>query len=241
MRAVAPWHGRFVAAGSTEDRTGTPTASVWVSDDGLAWRRASVPGAARATALGITASASRLVVVGETGDADDGDAGATGDTGTSVPAVWVSADAETWNRVESPGLDAGSMRAVASLPSGFVAVGAAAADDAAAAWTSADGLEWVPRRPGRPFESNGKPIRMAAIVPGGSGAIAAGWKSDAGNGSGVVWRSPDGRAWERVADQVSMSGASLSGVAALEGGAVAIGTSGYPDNDQASGWYEAGD
>ena len=35
-----------------------------------------------------------------------------------------------------------------------------------------------------------------------------------------------------------MSGASLSGAVLTGGPPVVVGTSGYPDNDQASGWFE---
>ena len=78
---------------------------------------------------------------------------------------------------------------------------------------------------------------MTTVAPDGAGFIAGGSKSDAGNGSGVVWRSSDGVTWEREPDQVSMSGASISGVTGSAGMPVAIGTSGSPDNDQAAAWY----
>jgi hypothetical protein len=53
-----------------------------------------------------------------------------------------------------------------------------------------------------------------------------------------VWTSADGVAWERLPDQVSMSGASLAGATLAASLPVVVGTSGYPDNDQASAWFE---
>ena len=79
-------------------------------------------------------------------------------------------------------------------------------------------------------------VRCRLSVPGT--LLGAGWKSDAGNGSGVVWTSSDGVAWEHLPDQVSMSGASLAGATLASSLPVVVGTSGYPDNDQASAWFE---
>ncbi|HEY3336334.1 MAG TPA: hypothetical protein VGK16_13965, partial [Candidatus Limnocylindrales bacterium] len=112
------------------------------------------------------------------------------------------------------------------------------ADDRAMAWTSPDGTAWTAQPTTPSLENHDKPIRLLAIAAGHGTLLGAGWKSDAGNGSGVVWSSPDGVTWERLPDQVSMSGASLAGVALVGSLPVVVGTSGYPDNDQASAWLQ---
>ena len=190
-----------------------------------------MPGFLGTAAYGIATAGDRLVVVGSSVVGESGD--------VALPAVaWTSDDGSSWTAVESPAFAAGPMRAVAATPAGFVAVGFGIDDTRAAAWTSTDGSAWtaVPDQPA--FEALGKPVRMAAVASNGAGLVAAGWKSDAGNGSGVVWRSPDGNVWERVPDQVSLSGASLAGVTFAGDAPIVAGTTGYPDNDQASTWFE---
>ena len=226
MRAVVAWRGRFVAVGSRGEE-GSRQAAIWISDDGLAWRLVSGGSPVDdARAFGIAAADDALVVVG-----------ATGSAGTGSAAAWVSEDAERWTRADSPALEAGPMRAVTAGPAGFVAVGFGASDNRAVAWTSRDGTTWTVAPTTTSLENAGRPIRMAAVAPDGSGFVAGGWKSDAGNGSAVIWRSSDGRTWERTPDQVSMSGASVAGVSSAAGVPVAVGTSGSPDNDQAAAWF----
>ena len=228
MSAVVAWRGQFVAVGHRDADAERRTAAVWVSDDGLDWQLVSDgPAFDDARATGIAATRTSLVAVGTAGPVASGRA-----------VAWVSGDGQRWSRIDSPAFDAGQMRAVTAAASGFVAVGSAVANDRAVAWTSPDGRAWSVAQPSRDLEAAGNAIRMSAVATDGAGLIAAGWKSDAGNGSGVVWRSEDGRAWRRLPDQVSMSGASLAGVVVLAGLPVVVGTSGSPDNDQASGWYE---
>ncbi|HKF84666.1 MAG TPA: hypothetical protein VKB30_02705 [Candidatus Limnocylindrales bacterium] len=231
MRAVVAWRDGWVAVGSLDTDASHRDAAIWTSPDGLRWRRAgSDTDFTRSAAHGITASADRLVVVGSRTGAAGGEA--------TAGAAWTSDDGERWTRIESTAFDAGSMRAATHGGAGFTAVGFGIGDDRAAVWSSSDGVDWslLPSSPA--LEALGKPIRMAAVAPAGDGLIVAGWKSDAGNGSGVVWRSSDGRTWDRVADQVSMSGGSLAGVAFAGELPVVVGVSGSPDNDQARAWYE---
>jgi len=232
MRAVVPWHGGWVAVGSVDAGADHRVAAIWTSPDGLAWeRRTGESGFLGTAAYGIATAGDRLVVVGSSVVGESGD--------VALPAVaWTSDDGSAWTPVESPAFAVGPMRAVAATPAGFVAVGFGIDDTRAAAWTSADGSTWtaVPEQPA--FEALGKPARMAAVASNGAGLVATGWKSDAGNGSGVVWRSADGTSWDRVPDQVSMSGASLAGVAFAGDAPIVAGTTGYPDNDQASAWFE---
>ena len=180
-----------------------------------------------AAAYGIAGSDHRLVVVGETSGDPLGHA-----------VAWISDDGTAWRRIETPAFTDGTMRAVTWTGAAFVAVGYATADDRAMAWTSPDGETWTAQPTSPSLENHGKPIRLLAVAAGDGTLLGAGWKSDAGNGSGVIWTSTDGVAWERPPDQVSMSGASLAGATLGGSVPVVVGTSGYPDNDQASAWYE---
>jgi hypothetical protein len=172
--------------------------------------------------------------------------------GTGGALTWTSTDGETWTRADGGVLDTGPMRGVAAGPGGFIAVGFGNADDRAAAWVSADGLAWEAAPDQETLANGGRPIRMLGVTAAGGsqdsaaapdaapawdGIVAAGWESDAGNGSGVIWRSADGRTWERVPSQWSMSGGSLSDTAVAGGMPVVVGTTGSPDNDQASAWF----
>ena len=232
MRTVAAWDGGWVAAGSVDASADERVAAIWTSVDGLAWERVTGrDGFLGAVAHGIAATGDRLVAVGSAVVDTSGD--------VASPAVaWISDDGSHWTTVESPAFALGPMRAVTATSTGFVAVGFGIDDRRAAVWTSPEGTTWASVAHQPAFEALGKPVRMAAIAATGAGLVAAGWKSDAGNGSGVVWRSPDGLTWERVPDQVSMSGASLAGVAFHGDAPIVAGTSGYPDNDQASAWFE---
>ncbi|HEX5828948.1 MAG TPA: hypothetical protein VFY23_15595 [Candidatus Limnocylindrales bacterium] len=243
MRAVTAWGDGWVAAGSVGAADGSRRAAIWWSGDGRAWElvpaAADDPGDARA--FGVAADGGRVVVVG-----------ASLADGTGGAITWTATDGETWTRAEGGVLDTGAMRAVTAMPDGFVAVGVGSADDRAAAWVSADGIAWEAVPDQDALANDGQPIRMLGVTAAGGpegtggapgvatgwdGIMAAGWESDAGNGSGVIWRSADGRTWERVPSQASMSGGSLSGVAVTGGTPVVVGTTGSPDNDQASAWF----
>jgi hypothetical protein len=76
---------------------------------------------------------------------------------------------------------------------------------------------------------------MMSVAADASGFVAAGWRSDAGNGSAVVWSSTDGRTWVHVPQDVSFSGAGLA--AALGAPRVLVaGTMGWPDTHSAQVW-----
>lgn len=228
LRAVATWRGRFIAAGSRDADADTRSAAAWTSPDGLAWDPAAPgPPFEDAAAYGVAASDDRVVIVGERTATEPAQA-----------VAWVSDDGTTWTRLESPAFADGTMRAVTWTGTAFVAVGYGVADDRAMAWVSPDGSTWTTQPTSPALENHGKAIRLLAVATGNGTLLGAGWKSDAGNGSGVVWTSADGTSWDRLPDQVSMSGASLSGATLSGTLPVVVGTSGYPDNDQASAWYE---
>jgi hypothetical protein len=227
MLTAVAWRGGFVAGGSHDDPAAGRTAgAIWTSPDGLTWQRVSTDAAFDGTrVLGLAADADTLVAVGTNGDQTQGSA-----------VAWVSHDGRRWDRVTSPALAAGIMRAVAAGGPGFVAVGLGSADDRAQAWVSPDGSDWqaVPDDPG--LHVGRSSLRMYAVAPLGQGFAAGGWTSDAGNGSAVAWVSPDGLRWQRAPGQTTFFGAEITGVVAAGPVLVAVGTSGYPDNDTASAW-----
>ena len=188
MRAVSAGHGGWVAVGSVDADATHRAAAIWTSPDGLDLERArpAVPGFLGTAAYGIAAAGDRLVVVGSSVVGESGDVAPAG--GRLDLRRRLGLDRGRVARLRAPG------RCGPWPPrrTGFVAVGFGIDDARAAAWTSADGSAWttVPDQPA--FEALGKPVRMAAVASNGAGLVAAGWKSDAGNGSGVVWRSPDG-------------------------------------------------
>ena len=128
------------------------------------------------------------------------------------------------------------MRAVTVGPVGFVAVGANIADDGALAWVSPDGTTWTSVPDAVSLHAYGLPIRMLSVTPVGDALVAVGWKSDAGNGSGVAWASRDGLDWLRAPEASTLFGAEMAGVTATATVIVGVGTLGYPDNDAAAVW-----
>jgi hypothetical protein len=228
MIGVAWFKGQFVAVGNRNDpAAGTQTGAVWTSPDGLGWsREPDAPDFQGVRVLGLTSNASTLVAVGSTDEET---------TGTA--AAWSSADGVHWTRSTSKDLGLGIMQAVAPTPTGgFVAVGLGTKDDRALSWTSADGTTWTVGAAGSADTNYDQPIRMHAVIADSGGVTAVGWKSDGGNGSAVVWRSPDGSTWQREPFEPVFSGAEMVDVVAGGPGLVAIGTSGYPDNDQSTIW-----
>lgn len=130
--------------------------------------------------------------------------------GESDGAAWRSPDGREWARVPSEGLaGAGDQRLldVAEGSSGLVAVGLDGGS--AAVWSSADGAVW--ERVGHDEAVFGGPgdqrAEAVAAAPGGGGGwVAVGTDAGVGDGDAAVWRSADGRSWERVADDGGLGG-----------------------------------
>ena len=230
LSAVAETPGGFVAGGYVETATAIRMASLWRSPDGVTWTRTIVPipaGSSEVTGIA-ELSASELVAVGIAGDERRGTA-----------AVWQSHDAgATWSAIASPSLAAGRMLAVAAGRGGVAAVGELQEQTGAAAWFSADGSNWaVSSGPG--LDNGGLQMVMMAVGPSATGFAAAGWRSDAGNGSAVAWSSSDGRQWIHLPQRPTFSGAGLAAVLATPRLMVA-GTMGWPDTHAAEVWLVSG-
>jgi hypothetical protein len=226
LTAVAPSGTGFVAGGYTESAIAEKTAAFWRSPDGTTWVRAAAPTpAGQSEVTGMTAIGSTtLFAVGIAGDEESGTA-----------AVWHSTDAgSSWQALTSPVFAAGRMLSVVAAGSGAVAVGERKDQTGAAAWYSPDGQTWN-WSSGPGLDNGGLEMVMMSVAADASGFVAAGWRSDAGNGSAVVWRSTDGRTWVHVPQDVSFSGAGLA--AALGAPRVLVaGTMGWPDTHSAQVW-----
>jgi hypothetical protein len=139
---------------------------------------------------------------------------ATGEGGTVIAGgenawgevrarLWFSADGKRWKSVDGgPGgpFDATgeeSVRDVAAVGTGFVAVGSRKVDNEqdGVAWYSPDGTSWEQLD----APSLGGPGRqeLLAVASTGQGVVAGGYAdNDTGQGQAVAWRSADGRSWE---------------------------------------------
>ena len=226
LTAVAASGAGFVAGGYTESATAQRTAVLWHSPDGVIWMRGSAElPAGQSEVRGITSvGGTSILAVGITGDERRGTA-----------AVWRSIDAgATWRAAAGPALGAGRMLAVVAAGSAAVAVGEREDQTGAAAWYSADGLNWSSAG-GPALDNFGLQMVMDSITRDGSGFVAAGWQSDAGNGSAVVWRSADGRTWVHLPQDASFLGAGLACVLGSTPLMVA-GTMGWPDTHAAQVW-----
>ena len=180
---------------------------------------------------GVASLGSSLVAVGINGDNRHGTA-----------AAWQSSDAgASWEPVSSSSFGGGRMLAVASASGVLCAVGENVDQTAAAAWVSGNGTGWAAVSDQPALDNSGLQLVMMSVAstgPGG-GFVADGWRTDAGNGSVVVWRSPDCRSWTKLPQDVSFSGAGaatiLAGPPLLVGG-----TMGWPDTHAAQVWVAQG-
>ena len=119
------------------------------------------------------------------------------------PRLWFSPDGETWSSVDGgaggPLDETGeeSVRDVAAVGDGFVAVGSRTIDNEqdGLAWYSADGESWEPLD--TPTLGGPQRQEILTVAATASGVFAGGYVSDAGGlGQPYVWHSADGRTWE---------------------------------------------
>jgi hypothetical protein len=226
LTAVAASGDGFVAGGYVESATAQRTAAFWHSPDGVRWVRGSAD---------LPAGQSQVRGIASVGGTSILAVGIAGDEQRGTGAVWRSTDAgANWQAADSPALATGRILAVVSAGSAAVAVGEREDQTGAAAWYSADGLSWI-SAPGPALDNFGLQMVMDSITRDGSGFVAAGWQSDAGNGSAVVWRSADGESWVHLVQDASFSGAGLACVLGSTPLMVG-GTMGWPDTHAAQVW-----
>ena len=176
-------------------------AAVWTSSDGIVWQRVAhdegvFGGDGEQEMSSVVAGGRGLVAVGW-------------DAGREAAAVWTSTDGLVWERVAHDEAVFGggfrqSMRSVAVGGPGLVAVGHDGGRDAAAVWTSTDGIAWQRVPHDEAALGGDSPLTtMYSITVGGPGLVAVG--RDIWQGA-VVWTSTDGLVWERVAQDEAVFG-----------------------------------
>ena len=169
----------------------------------------------------------------------------------SGPAVWRSADGQTWERVHldlGPGIIdrfSSPIVAITADDRGYVMVGYAqtlAGDGQpgahAAAWTSPDGVAWT-----RATDSDDMDVGpcvdtgeepscggMLDVAATATGFVAVGhaMNGNAGQGRPAAWTSPDGLTWTLASNGLDFDGR-LSAVSGGGPGMVAVGTICQPD------------
>ena len=129
------------------------------------------------------------------------------------PRLWFSADGAEWATVDGgpggpfDGTGEESVRAIAAVGDGFVAVGYRTVDNEqdGLVWYSPDGETWEEvdapnlRGPGRQ--------QVLSLAAYDGGLVAGGMSDLTGDGQGdpVVWRSVDGRTWDPINGELPMT------------------------------------
>lgn len=234
LTSVVAAESRLVAGGWSGLFTQPASGRIWTSADGAAWT-AAAGGADDATfadgrIAALAAEPGGIVAVGSTGALGAPTGG----------AAWFSADGVAWQRATAPDLAAGTLHAVAAAPDGgFVAVGSRLDATAALAWTSADGRTWTAAPAQASLTYHGLRIVMDGVTAGPAGYVAVGhFLFGTQYGQGTAWTSADGRTWTRADDDIAALGQAepLAVIPDGDGGYIAAGTVGAPDNVIPSIW-----
>jgi molecular chaperone DnaK len=245
MRGVAPRPGGgLVAVGLSVDLH--PRA--WVRPAGQPWRSVPLPspgtGVMSDVAAGVAAGrGGQLVAVGWTRD--------TG--AVQHPAVWVSANGDSWRQATPAGDSAGDLAAdgltelTAIVPvasGGYLAIGvdrkADSVDGDGAVFRSDNGQDWH-RVAATGMDGSG-PQEVHRVAQAGDGRFVAVGSALTGARRGpAVWTSSDGTQWQ-------LTGSSPPGSPTLwavhlqpDGSLVACGSSGTVDEPAAGCWLKRGD
>lgn len=129
--------------------------------------------------------------------------------------VWTSSDGRSWNRTATISGVPSQMRSVMSVDGTYWAAGWVAPDGdekrrRAAVWTSPNSADWF--EVAGPWDPTGiGPETMIYDIDfGPSGMVAVGWEGDLnGNSVAAIWRSPDGRTWNRVPGEAIVPGSGV--------------------------------
>lgn len=162
--------------------------AVWLSGDGGAWREVLVDAgvnAANTSSIGGIAVGPRGLLAYGSVCCDPESA-----------AMWHSADGLDWRRIELAGDISGYVLEVIGLEDGWVALGSSVDGLASELWHSADGATWetVLHVEGGRFA---QALGSLDLTPIGLVAVGTVEAAD-GSYDGGVWRSVDGRSWERI-------------------------------------------
>ncbi len=175
---IAAKGGTLVAVGTDGDPNYGPAAA-WRWTETMGWQRGRIgPGTAGAM-LGVAATASGFVAVGQNGN-DDG------------ALAWTSPDGLVWTAApDQPAFHYFSMpvrmQAVVAGPTGLVAGGwrSDAGNGSAVTWTSADGLAWN----GPVWEPSFSGGQISRLAVGSGGLVAVGRIGYPDNNQAAIWMS----------------------------------------------------
>ncbi len=223
-RAVATGPHAVVAVGTVR-----ATGAGWWSTDGRAWQAAQLapPEGVAATELDAVAALGDGFVAGGSQVRIDGSASA---------ALWSSPDGRAWAAEPiAPGAAGAGIHALASGPSGLVAVGWASigATTRATAWRSADGRAWTAAT-----VAGADGAKIEAVIATDSGWLAVGSRDD--QREAATWTSRDGLLWTAApsGDGLRNHGGRVQmlGVTADGPGFVAVGDKDSVGNGDATTW-----
>ncbi|MCB2224506.1 MAG: hypothetical protein KQH83_10100 [Actinobacteria bacterium] len=230
--------GGYLAVGSV-DNAGDADAAWWTSPDGITWTAGTIAEPGLQQMLGVAVADGIAVATGE----------ARPDTG-----IWRAPAGEAFTRVHDPDLtiavsdfDPSNTDArvfawdIAATGPGFVAVGAdqtTAGMSMAAAWTSADGHEWLrfgneteatPNMAGANFWGNGPWTVMDTVLDSDGTAIAIGRTGTPGDPDLAVWESADGFTWTEGPVAVLPTPQRARRAIAIDDAIIAVGADGALD------------
>lgn len=195
--------------------------AVFVSADGVTWRTVAIEHGVNA----VSASSIVDVAIGSQGLLAVGSVCCE----PEQSAIWHSSDGLVWERLDAADtLDPATyLSAAHALPDGWLVLGVGDPDATAEILFSGDGRSW--QRVLHADGTGGGP-GIAAVTQGPAGLVAVGTAEGAdGSYDGVVWRSADGRAWERIAvDDPALVGGGEARLHAVTGHAGGLLVSGIP-------------
>ncbi len=222
MTAVLATGDGYLAGGSVGPELLDRHARFWRSRDGATWQpiRDDAETFDNAEVRSIARLGSGYVAIGAVGSVQK----------ITGSVAWVSADGQTWTRIDAPALAAGRAVSIVGAPfGGVVAVGSDLGEHEAFAWVSRDGRSWTlaPSEPSRQFN---KTILMTDVTVVGDELIAVGKYSPLQRSTATSWVSHDGLHWERARSAAVQEQVELYAVVSTGQGVLAIGSFGGPDD-----------
>ncbi|MEV8630214.1 hypothetical protein AB0395_01015 [Streptosporangium sp. NPDC051023] len=224
----------WLAVGSTMTDASSTGPLLVTSADGRNWRRVPATGPLAPGAEhdflaphAVTAGPAGYVLAGE-------DRGPSG----TVPVLWFTSDLKRYTRATKLPAGGGGVRLydVSTTSSGYVAVGGMGTTEheTGVVWVSADGINWVARKPVLPSGATSAGLRH--VVSHGTSIVAAGTATTAeGQRAFGAVSEDNGSSWEfswLSADQA----AAVQDLAATAEGVVAVGWQGVPGEGDSVAW-----
>jgi hypothetical protein len=223
----------WLAVGSTMTDPAVTRPLLVTSSDARSWR----PGPAMEVPPGHFVLTPRVVTAGPKGYVLAGeDRSAVG----TVPALWFSPDLKRFTRSRPGSMPAGGagvrISDVTATPSGFMAVGGSGAADreSGVVWVSGDGLNWTAKDRVLPEDARSAGLRHVVSTKSGIVAIGVARTADGSVPFSAV-STDNGSSWEYDWLPVEET-ATVLGLTATDGGAVAVGSDGAPGEGDAAVW-----